>query len=320
MSTITKNDTQISFLRGTFEGTVLPIENLIERYLYYAENVKEYAPTTLKQRRIYLEQFHSYLLETDTDVCSLTNIDLDFYFISLAKRCHLKCPGKQISTGTVNTSKRSVKGFLSWCENYIELPLRVKLSEVKEREPKGRHPDILTHNEIMLVIKQTTSQQDKLMISVIYEAGLRISELGNMRIDHLRGRTLDVVGKGDKHRITYLSAPLVREIKAWMRVNRWKDGYVFRPLQHGTGEGYTNTDTIRQRIKEDFRRVLGRDMHPHMLRHAFALRLLKKGCDLRSIQKMLGHTKIETTMIYLNIDDSHLERQHAQSFTRTVYG
>lgn len=301
--------------------STLPISSLVKQYLYYAENVRGFAATTLKQRKAYLRQFLSYLIEREiTDLCILTNVDLDIYFIALAKRSHLNHPNKMISMRTVNTSKRSVKGFLGWCTNYIDLPLKVKVTEIKEREPEEYHPELLSHEEITHVIRNIGTQQDKLLIAVMYEAGLRITEAIDMKIEHLRGRTLDVVGKGKKHRITYVSPSLERELRDWMASNDWVDGYVFRPLLHGEeGVGYTDTDTVRQRIKYHFQKIIERDMHPHLLRHAFALRLLRSGCDLRSIQKLLGHSKIETTMLYLHIDNEYLEKEHARSFSKTVY-
>lgn len=307
-----------TFLDGHFSEN--NTKSLMREYLFYAENVRAMAQTTLRSRRIYLKQFNTFLESYGLDDLSqLTNAQLDFYFVQLSKRQSVR--GRQITTGTVNTSKRAVKSFLTWCKAYKDIQLTLRLSEIRENRREDHHPKILSHDDIINVIKNIDNRQDRLIISVMYEAGLRISEVADMQIEHLRGRTLDVVGKGKKHRITYISPELVTQLNKWMEANNWNGGYVFRPQQHGDGvNGYGNIDTIRQRIKTHFMRVLEKDMHPHQLRHAFALRLLKSGCDLRSIQKMLGHSKIETTMAYLNIDDEHLEREHARSFSKTVYG
>lgn len=287
------------------------LEELIQQYLYYAQNVRELAPTTLKGKRIYLRQFYQYLkTNCPVELAQLTNSDIDPYFIDIKDR---------LSTHSANSSKRAVKGFLKWYETYKE-PLKVRLSEIREKTPEGKMPDILTHREILAVIKKTKCRQDKLIISVMYETGMRISEVMNMKLEHLRGRTLDVIGKGRKHRITFLSPKLAREIRKWCQDNGWQYGYVFRPLMHGVAQlGYTNSETLRKRIKHEFRKNINRDMHPHQIRHAFALRLLKGGSDLRSIQKLLGHSKIETTMIYLDIDNAYLEKQHKKSFHLSVY-
>ena len=86
---------------------------------------------------------------------------------------------------------------------------------------------------------------------------------------------------------------------------------------HG-GDHYTNIDTVRARIKRVFLRVMGIDMHPHQLRHAFAINLLENGANIRSIQKLLGHAKIETTMRYLGISDKYLKQDYTTHFGGSV--
>lgn len=304
---------QLSAVGALFdEKTTIDAKLLMDDYLQYGREVRGFSPATLKGRRIYLRQFYAYLTACDnTDITQLTNIDLDRYFVYMSTR---------VGTHSVNSAKRSIKGFLTWCSLYLDLPLRIKLQEIRERRPEDKYPKILTHSEITGVIQKVKNKQDKLIISVMYEAGLRIAEATNLKIEHLRGRTIDVVGKGKRHRITYITPSLAAQLQDWMRYNRWTEGHIFRPLMHGKGGGYEDTDTVRLRIKRHFRDVLGKDMHPHQLRHAFALRLLEQGCDLRSIQKMLGHAKIETTMVYLQVSDSHLEQQYMQSFKHSVYG
>jgi len=317
MFTQTTND-NLGFLKDSFESAPPTVNKLIDDYLYYAENVRGMAKSTLKGRVAYLKQFRQYLLENNIkDLSTLTNIDLDMFFVEMSKRVS-DYTGRLITTGTVNTSKRSVKSFLVWCIDYPEIPIRVKLKEIRELKRKDNHPKLLTRQQIRTVIKRTRNRQDRLMISVMFEAGLRISEVTDMKIEHLRGRTLDVVGKGSKHRITFITASLAKQLRAWMKENGWKDGYVFRPQMHG-GLRYTHTDTVRQRIKRLFQDILGVVMHPHLIRHAFALWLLKQGCSLRSIQKLLGHSNIQTTMTYLGIDDDYLEKEYTKSFGLSVY-
>lgn len=315
-----QQDNSLEFLRTSFESTAPTINSLINQYLYYAENVRGMATSTLKGRGSYLRQFHEYLiLHHVRDVSQITNMDLDIYFVELSKRVSVHT-GRQLTTGTVNTSKRAVKGFLTWCLTYLEMPLKVKIKEIRERRRDEDHPEILTHRQISRVIKKTRNRQDKLIISVMYEAGLRISEVADMKIEHLRGRTLGVVGKGKKFRSVYITPKLAKELHTWMDYNGWEEGFVFRPQMHGDGEtGYTHTDTIRARIKKLFTEIEGLDMHPHLIRHAFAIRLMENGCGLRSIQKLLGHSRIETTMIYLDISDDYLEKEYTNGFGGSVY-
>lgn len=101
--------------------------------------------------------------------------------------------------------------------------------------------------------------------------------------------------------------------------NEWVGGNIFRPARFGDGDnGYKSLDTIRERIKSVFLKC-DIKMNPHMLRHAFALNLLENGCSLRSIQKLLGHTNIETTMRYLQVTDKFLEKSYREHFGGSVF-
>lgn len=297
----------------------MTIGDLMASYIYYGQHVRGMAKTTLKSRIIYLRQFHTYLESMGIeDITKLTNTDLDMYFIHMGKRVSYK--NEPLSTHSINASKRAIKGFLKWCLNYCSLEPAVVIEEIRERKVADKKPNILTHEQILYVIKKIENHQDRLLVSVIYEAGLRISEAMELKIEDIRGTTLDIIGKGSKHRITFISLKLAEELHGYMADKAWGNGYIFRPQMHGEkGEGYKNSDTVRRRIKFYFKKYLNREMHPHMLRHAFALRLLEAGCNLRSIQKMLGHSKIETTMVYLNINDSHLYGEYQKGFTDTVY-
>lgn len=291
---------------------MLSIQELTLQYLHYAQKVRGFSPTTIQSKVVYLRQFATYMeISSVVSVTDITNQIIDDYYVLM---------GERLSMGTVNASKRIIRSFLRWCQEYKDIELKVKYSEIREIRVPDRNPNILQDKTIKDVIKRTKNNQDKLIISVMYEAGLRISEVANMKIEHLDGNTLHVVGKGSKHRITYVTPTLAKELHGWMKKNGWSEGYIFRPLMHGSAEsGYTNTDTIRQRVQHHFKQISGVKMHPHSIRHAFALRLLKKGCNVRIIQRLMGHARLETTMIYLDISDSHLAGEYKKHFGKSVF-
>jgi integrase/recombinase XerC len=197
--------------------------------------------------------------------------------------------------------------------------MSAKAGEIRALKKHDVRKKQLTFSEIHNVVKACKNHQDQLMIALGFEAGLRIDELRCVQYEDFRGTTLDVIGKGHKHRITYVSPELRASIDEWIAFNDWGGGYVFRPARLGIeGECYQNIDTIRQRIKDEFKKH-GIPMHPHMLRHAFALNLLENGCSLRSIQLLLGHSNIETTMQYLQVTDKFLEKSYREHFGGSVF-
>lgn len=292
----------------------MTIREAMESYLFYQAKVRMRSPSTIKGRRIYLTRFGNYF-GMDADIGSLSNVDIDRYHTDM--RASTSRRGKPMSIGSVNTSIRSVKALLNHCINYHGEPILAKTFMIYELKQPETHPEIILFSDVREVVAVCKDEQDRLMIALLFEAGLRIAELCAVKLEDFRDTTLDVVGKGAKHRITFVSNELYTAITERCRSLGIERGYIFRPLMHG-GDHYTNIDTVRARIKRVFLRVMGIDMHPHQLRHAFAINLLENGANIRSIQKLLGHAKIETTMRYLGISDKYLEQDYTTHFGGSV--
>lgn len=289
-----------------------------DKYLWYASSVRGFSPNTIKSRKVYIKYFVEWMAGKGiVDVSDVTNMLVDQYHAEFKTKKNRQ--GGENSIGTVNESIKIVCVFLKWCANYLDINLSVKVSEIRPLKSHDIRKDQLTFSQIYAVVKTCENRQDQIMIALAFEAGLRIDELRNVQYCDFRGTTLDVIGKGSKHRITYVSPELRAIIDDWMKLNGWSGGYVFRPIRLGKPGGrYENLDTIRQRIKLVFEKQ-GIKMNPHMLRHAFALNLLENGCSLRSIQKLLGHANIETTMKYLQITDKFLEKSYREHFGGSVF-
>lgn len=286
------------------------LKSVTERYLYHCKRVKKLADSTLVYYELYTKQFREYMESAGmTNISDVTNMDCDVFFIDLSD--HLE-------DSSLNLVKRVVKNLVIWCRTYIKANINVVSTEIRETKVRDAHPNKITHDQIQTVIRKTKDRQDKLMISVMYESGLRISELKNMKIEHIKGREIGVVGKGGVYRPTFINQRTANEVRAWVTYNGWGDGCVFRPTKTPK-PGFSHTDSIRKRIKKLFWDILGITVYPHMIRRAFALYLYQHGCGLRTIQKLLGHARIETTMIYLNIDKDYLGNEHEKFFRKSVY-
>jgi site-specific recombinase XerD len=296
----------------------MEISTAIEKYTWYATNVRNFSPSTLKSRKVYLMYFKFWMIASGvTRVEDITNILVDEYHAEFKKKKNRQ--GGENSIGTVNESIKITCVFLKWCANYHDIKLKVKVSEIRPLKAQDTRKRQLTFSEIYDVVHACPNRQDRLMIALCFEAGLRIDELRNVQYEDFRYTTLDVIGKGSKHRITYVSPELKQQIDEWMLFNGWREGYIFRPLRFGIPGGrYENIDSVRERIKAVFA-AFGIKMNPHMLRHAFALNLLENGCSIRAIQKLLGHSNIETTMKYLQVTDKFLEKNYREHFGGSVF-
>lgn len=292
----------------------MSLEEVVEQYMYYVANMRRQANATVKSKRIYLNRFANAIGRT-TDIHSITNQMIDKYHVDMQVLPSTR--GKILSIPTVNTSIRIIKAVFAFCKEYLDLDIKVKTFLIRELREPEKHPGIIFFSDVQKVVSSCCNKQDKLMIALTFESGLRIAELCSVKVEDFRHTTLDVIGKGDKHRITFLSDELYDEIMRSCKARGIESGYVFRPLMNG-GDHYTSTDTVRQRIERVFRNTINLKMHPHQLRHAFAINLLENGTNVRSIQKLLGHSKLETTMKYLGISDKYLKEDYVAHFGGSV--
>ena len=161
-------------------------------------------------------------------------------------------------------------------------------------------PDVPTREEVLALAEALTNPKHRLAVLVQYAAGLRVSELVRLRIRDvdLSALTLKVrAGKGRKDRITLLSEVLVEPLRVQMGT-RDLDAPLF-PSQQG---GPLTVRTMQRIVGRAVARAkLRKHVTPHSLRHAFATHLLEGGTDLRFIQALLGHARIETTTRYTRL-------------------
>jgi integrase/recombinase XerC len=153
--------------------------------------------------------------------------------------------------------------------------------------------------------KQLAAWRDFAMIQTGLLAGLRVAELGDLQVPHvdLAGLTLSVVeGKGAKDRNIPIGAKLLPVLREW--IGERKSGYVF----HGPKGKRLTTRTFQKRLDAlAIKAKLTKEIHPHLLRHAFACNALRSGADIKEVQELLGHESLQTTAFYLHTEVSRLK-------------
>lgn len=148
------------------------------------------------------------------------------------------------------------------------------------------------------ILAAASSERDRLILQIGLLAGLRVSEIVSLRVEHvdLDSGILEVhAGKGDKDRNLPLHPRLVEPLRAW--IGERQTGYLFPSRR--SGQPHLGVRQVQRMVKCVARDAeIARVITPHKLRHTFATTLLAKGADLLEIKDLLGHASVATTQIY----------------------
>jgi len=172
-------------------------------------------------------------------------------------------------------------------------------------------PTVLSPDEVRRMIEGTTNLMHRTILMVLYATGVRRTELSLLKVTDIDSKRMVVhirQGKGSRDRDIPLSPKLLEALREYWR---WKKprGYLFpsTPGQRGVEQPMSDK-VVWWAVREAARRAgITRKIGPHTFRHSFATELLEAGTDLRTIQLLMGHSRLEDTTLYLHLSRRHLE-------------
>ena len=219
---------------------------------------------------------------------SATSDDLRRYQLHMAQQ--------QISAGSINTAIAALRFFFTVT---LERPDLVRPLRVVNEPHKA--PVVLSPEEVARLIEAAPGVKYKAALSVAYGAGLRVSEVANLKVSDIDSERMTLrveQGKGQRDRYVMLSPQLLELLRDWWRAARPQAWLL-------PGQNPVNPMTARQlnravHAAKDLAGIAKR-VSPHTLRHSFATHLLEQGVDIRVIQVLLGHAKLETTALYTRV-------------------
>ena len=280
----------------------MEIREEMEQYLEFCQYRKELSRNTVKAYRIDLEQFLRYVKE-DT----LLRSKIEAYITELHKKYKQK---------TVKRKIASIKAFYQYLEEEERMKesnpftkIRVKFKEVESL------PRIIPRNEIEKLLncmyaiidhseKKSTIYRDLTIVEIFFATGARVYEISNLKrqdID-LDNGIIRIFGKGSKERCVQIGNHDILELmKAYYQMNQEvieECGFFFVNQQ---GKRFSEQSIRRMLRKYSCQAGISVHITPHMFRHSVATYLLEEGVDIMYIQKLLGHSSIKTTQIYLHI-------------------
>jgi site-specific recombinase XerD len=208
-------------------------------------------------------------------------------------RLHLMESGGTVAS--VNQTLTALRFFYRWTLGRADAVWMIPLAQ----KPPGKLRSILSREEMARLIAAGSSARDRCAMAIAYGAGLRASELVKLKVSDVDSTAMTLRierSKGGRSRLAKLSPEMLKQLRAWYALAR-PQHFLFQSRLMASEHL-----SVRQfcRICRDAgqRAKIERRVHSHMLRHAFASHLLEDGVDIRVIQVMLGHQKLETTAIY----------------------
>lgn len=261
-----------------------------EEYLQKLE-LKHYANNTA---RIYISMFEKFINHFKRDdLMSINDQEIREFMLILSKE---------------NKSKSYLNQMINSIKFYYEIVQGMPNKFYELERPRKDHklPQVISKEEVLKVIANAGNIKHKCIISLLYSAGLRRSELINLKITDIDSKRMLIkvkAAKGNKDRNTLLSRTVLLDLRKYFL--EWRPQvYLFEGINGGK---YSGTSVVNVVKKASQILGAGKDITPHMLRHSFATHLLETGTDLRTIQTLLGHKSPQTTEIYTHVAINHIK-------------
>jgi integrase/recombinase XerD len=289
-----------------------PFEHLVLDFLAYLELERGLSRNTLEAYRSDLLQLGTFLADRGHDPLAVTHAELAAWISELAAGRG----GRPAAATTVQRKLACLRSFYRHLRRE-ELLHHDPTAELRAPRRSQRLPQVLSRAEVahLLAVPRGSSPaalRDRALLELMYACGLRASEAIGLvvRDVDLDAGVLVARGKGAKERMVPVGSKAIDAVRRWLAHGRpavvgvGEESRLFVNLRGG---GLTRQGLYKIVQRHARTAGLADRMSPHTLRHSFATHLLAGGCDLRSVQEMLGHADVATTQVYTHLS---VERLH----------
>jgi len=255
------------------------LETLSEEFLEYLHDIRGYSQHTITTYEVALEQMlksSHYYMEDGISILDIT--PFRFYIVKNSKK-------------TIAKKLSAIRSFVTYLEDQCLLSVTLKGDE-SIKAPQSLPKPIEEHYIEEVLAK--ANLEEKLLISMLYGLGLRISELSDLKLDDIKEKWVQIRGKGNKVR----ELPLLSELT--QLIDQYKESKHPKVYLFEKGNAPMNVAQLRYRLTKLFKSQ-GLKVTPHQLRHSFATHLLSNGARISDVSELLGHETMATTQVYTEL-------------------
>lgn len=289
----------------------------LSSYLDYLKYQKNYSDYTILSYKDDIIEYLDYLNSENLDYLDIEYSDIRFFLMYLKDT-------KKDNNSSIDRKLSSLRGFYKYMANEGIVKTNV-FSLVNGPKKSKKLPRYFEYNELeeMFNIPDLTTplgQRDRLVLEMLYATGVRVGELVSIKVSDidLGRRNIIILGKGNKERFVTYGEYCEDSLKEYLKDGRLslntKDSeYLF--LNNNGGQ--LTERGVRFILDKIIKQTgINKSISPHMIRHSFATHLLNAGCDLLTVQKLLGHESIKATQIYTHVTTDRLKEVYYKSFPR----
>ena len=289
----------------------------------------------LKEFENYLKNGRKYSINTVNSYLSDINIFLEYLKESKINYKDVNCEVIRTYLKYLDEAKyksSSINRLLSSLNDYYNYLVKMKyvkynyFKDINRPRKEKKLPNFINYEEYMTLIKQIEKEENEflrtrnlLFLEILFDTGLRVSEAVNIKLSDINKSecSIRVLGKGKKERIVYFGEYALSYLNDYMTIrvgiNSLDKNYLilnknYTKLTRRGAEYLINSVTKQALLKQK--------VTPHTLRHSFATEMLNNGCDIRSVQELLGHKSLSTTGIYTHVTNEVVRTEYLKAFKR----
>lgn len=287
-----------TFAEKELEKKQISNEEYLEMFLD-AKTIEGCSERTIQYYRVTIKK----MFESVTDIVrKITTEDMRTYLSEYQKL-------NNCSKVTVDNVRRNISSFFSWLEEENHI-LKSPMKRIHKIKTNQQVKEIINDEDIEKLRDKCTCKRDLAMVDLLYSTGIRVGELVNLNIPDINfeDRECVVFGKGGKERKVYFDAKAKLHLQAYINSRTDDSSALFVTLDAPYNR--LKISGVEIRMRQLGRSINLTKIHPHKFRRTMATRAIDKGMPIEQVQKILGHSQIDTTMQYAMVNQSNVKSSH----------